>query len=256
MRGAQKKKRGRPIKKMSEPLKQMNLNAAGIDVGAQSHWVAVPTDRDENPVQEFGSVTSELERLAAWLTQCKVTTVAMESTGVYWIPLFELLEERGFEVKLVDPHHLKSVPGRKTDVVDCQWIQQLHTYGLLTGAFRPEEKVSVLRSYLRQRCMLAQNLAEHTQHMQKAMTQMNVKLQHVVADITGMTGMRIIRAILNGERNERKLAKLRDPKCRHSERAIAESLRGNWRTEHLFALKQAVELHDFYAKQIEACDLE
>lgn len=249
-------KRGRAAKQMLEPLKQMNQNAAGIDVGAESHWVAVPSDRDEKPVQEFGACTSELERLAQWLAKCKVTAIAMESTGVYWIALFELLEGRGFEVKLVDPHHLKSVPGRKTDVVDCQWIQQLHTYGLLSGAFRPEEKVSVLRSYLRQREMLAQNLTQHIQHMQKAMTQMNVKLQHVVGDITGVTGMRIIKAILSGERNERKLAKLRDPKCRHSEREIAEALRGTWRPEHLFALKQAVELYEFYAKQIEACDVE
>lgn len=243
-------------RRVFEPLKRLTLNAAGIDVGAESHWVAAPTDRDERPVQEFGSCTSELERLAEWLAKCKVTTVAMESTGVYWIPLFELLEERGFEVKLVDPHHLKSVPGRKTDVVDCQWIQELHTYGLLAAAFRPEEKVCVLRSYLRHRAMLVSKASEHVQHMQKALTQMNVKLQHVIADITGLTGKRIIHAILEGERDSRKLAKLRHPHCQHSERDIAEALKGNWRAEHLFALKQAVALHEFYIEQIAACDQE
>ena len=243
-------------RKAFDPLKQLNLHAAGIDIGAESHWVAAPTNRDERAVQEFGSCTAELERLAAWLTQCKVTTVAMESTGVYWIPLFELLEERGFDVKLVDPHHLKSVPGRKTDVVDCQWIQELHTYGLLAAAFRPEEKVCVLRSYLRQRAMLVSKASEHVQHMQKALTQMNVKLQHVVADITGVTGKRIIHAILAGERDARKLAKLRHPQCQHSERSMAEALKGNWRAEHLFALKQAVELHEFYMRQIAVCDQE
>ena len=187
-------------------LSQLNLNAAGIDVGASSHFVAVPADRTEQPVQEFEAFTADLYRLADWLAECGVKTVAMESTGVYWIPLFGVLEERGFGVMLVDPRRIKNVPGRKTDVLDCQWLQQLHTYGLLSGAFRPEDEIRRLRSYLRQRAMLVEHAAQHVQHMQKALTQMNVKLQHVIRDITGKTGMDIIEAIVQGERSPRRLA--------------------------------------------------
>ena len=179
-------------------LSQVDLDAAGIDVGAESHFVAVPEDRDEQCVREFSAFTVDLYRLADWLKGRGVETVAMESTGVYWIPLFQVLEEKGFDVKLVDPRRLKSVPGRKTDVVDCQWLQQLHTYGLLAGAFRPPEHIRQLRSYLRQRAMLITYASQHIQHMQKALTQMNLKLQHVVSDITGKTGMDIIRAIIAG----------------------------------------------------------
>ena len=182
----------------SEDLSQLNLNAAGIDVGATSHYVAVPADRAEQPVQEFEAFTTDLYRLADWLAECGVETVVMESTGVYWIPLFGVLEERGFQVMLVDPRRIKNVPGRKTDVLDCQWLQQLHTYGLLSGAFRPEGEIRRLRSYLRQRAMLVQYASQHIQHMQKALTQMNVKLQHVISDITGKTGMEIIEAIVGG----------------------------------------------------------
>ena len=180
-------------------LSQLNLNAAGIDVGATSHFVAVPADRAEQPVQEFAAFTADLYRLADWLTECGVKTVAMESTGVYWIPLFGVLEERGFRVMLVDPRRIKNVPGRKTDVLDCQWLQQLHTYGLLSGAFRPDGDIRRLRSYLRQRAMLVEYASHHIQHMQKALTQMNVKLQHVISNITGKTGMDIIEAIAGGE---------------------------------------------------------
>ena len=193
-------------------LSQLNLNAAGIDVGATSHFVAVPADRSEQPVREFEAFTADLYRLAEWLAECGVETVVMESTGVYWIPLFGVLEERGFEVMLVDPRRIKNVPGRKTDVQDCQWLQQLHTYGLLSGAFRPEDEIRRLRSYLRQRAMLVEHAAQHVQHMQKALTQMNVKLHHVIRDITGKTGMDIIQAIVKGERNPRRLARLRDPR--------------------------------------------
>ena len=182
-------------------LSQLNLNAAGIDVGATSHFVAVPADRTEQPVQEFEAFTADLYRLADWLTECGAEAVVMESTGVYWIPLFAVLEERGFEVMLVDPRRIKNVPGRKTDVLDCQWLQQLHTYGLLSGAFRPDGDIRRLRSYLRQRAMLVEYASHHIQHMQKALTQMNVKLQHVIRDITGKTGMDIIEAIVGGERN-------------------------------------------------------
>jgi len=180
--------------------------------------------------------------------------VAMESTGVYWIPLYELLAERGFEVKLVDPRRLKNVPGRKSDVLDCQWIQQLHTFGLLSGAFRPDDQICVLRSYLRQRAMLVRYASDHIRHMQKALEQMNVKLTQVVTDITGVTGMGIIRAILGGERDPKRLAALRDERCKNTEETIARALEGNWRSEHLFELRQAVELVDFYEKQLAACD--
>ena len=176
------------IKTLSETLPQVNLNAAGIDVGAESHYVAVPDDRAEHPVREFGAYTVDLHRLSDWLGECGVETVALESTGVYWIPLYAVLEERGFAVLLVDPHKLKNVPGRKTDVSDCQWLQQLHTYGLLATAFRPDSQIRRLRSYLRQRSMLIEYASHHIQHMHKALTQMNIKLQHVISDVTGEDG--------------------------------------------------------------------
>ena len=192
--------------------------------------------------------------LADWLKQCEIETVAMESTGVYWIALYELLVERGFEVLLVDARRVKNVPGRKTDVLDCQWLQELHTYGLLRGAFRPADQVCILRSYLRQRAMLVAYASHHIQHMQKALEQMNLKLTHVVSDITGLTGMGIIKAILKGERDPVELAKLRDPRCKNSEATVARALEGHYRQEHLFSLQQAVESVEFYQKQIAACD--
>ena len=233
-----------------------NLNAAGIDVGATSHFVAVPADRAEQPVREFEAFTADLYRLADWLAQCDVETVVMESTGVYWIPLFGVLEERGFQVMLVDPRRIKNVPGRKTDVLDCQWLQQLHTYGLLSGAFRPDGEIRRLRSYLRQRVMLVQYASHHIQHMQKALTQMNVKLHHVISDITGKTGMDIIEAIVDGQRDPRQLAQLRDPRIKADEATIAKSLRGHWREEHIFELTQALELYRFYQDKIAECDRE
>ena len=227
--------RGKSNAKPAE-LSQLNLNAAGIDVGATGHFVAVPADRAEQPVQEFEAFTTDLYRLADWLAECRVETVVMESTGVYWIPLFGVLEERGFQVMLVDPRRIKNVPGRKTDVLDCQWLQQLHTYGLLSGAFRPDGDIRRLRSYLRQRAMLVQYAAQHIQHMQKALTQMNVKLQHVIRDITGKTGTDIMEAIVRGERNPRKLARLRDHRIKADELTISRSLQGHWRKEpHLRA---------------------
>lgn len=235
-------------------LAQVHLNAAGIDIGSEFHFVAVPADRDEKPVRRFGAFTVDLIALADWLTQCGIETVVMESTGVYWIPLFELLESRGFEVLLVDPRRLKSVPGRKTDVLDCQWLQQLHTFGLLFGAFRPTDDVVVLRSYLRQRAMLVQYSSQHIQHMQKALAQMNVKLDKVISDITGVTGMAILEAILAGERDPRKLAGLRDRRCQNDEETIAKSLQGNWREEHLLSLRQALALFRAYHQQIAECD--
>ena len=235
-------------------LSQVDPNAAGIDVGAESHFVAVPQNRHERSVREFRAFTVDLYQLADWLEECGIRTVAMESTGVYWIPLFQVLEERGFDVMLVDPRRLKNVPGRKTDVVDCQWLQQLHTYGLLAGAFRPPEHIRELRSYLRQRSMLIKYASQHIQHMQKALTQMNIKLQHVVSDITGKTGMDIIRAIIAGERDPHKLAQLRNYRIKADEETIAKALQGHWQAEHLFELAQAVELYDTYQGKIAECD--
>src|SRR6266480_4720871 len=251
-----KKMRRRKFKAQSLPkhLQHINVNAAGIDIGSERHMVAVPEGRDTVSVREFGTFTADLIAIADWLAQCGVTTVAMESTGVYWIPLFELLEQREFEVKLVDARHVKNVSGRKSDVLDCQWLQQLHTYGLLAGAFRPPDEVCVLRSYLRQREMLIQASSMHIQHMQKALQQMNLLLHNVVSDITGVTGMKIIKAILAGERNPQVLAKERDPRCRNSTETIAKSLVGNYRPEHLFALRQAVELYEIYQTKIADCE--
>ena len=235
-------------------LSRVNLNAAGIDVGAESHFVAVPEDRCDTRVREFEAFTGELYRLADWLAECGIETVALESTGVYWIPLFGVLEERGFEVLLVDPRGIKNAPGRKTDVLDSQWIQQLHTYGLLSGAFRPDEDIRSLRSYMRQRAMLVEGAARHVQHMQKALTQMNVKLQHVISDITGTTGLAIVDAIVGGERDPLKLAQLRDPRIRADTSTIARSLEGHWREEHIFELAQARELYRVYQGKIAECD--
>jgi len=235
-------------------LQHVNLHAAGIDIGSTTHFVAVPPDTDPQSVRQFGTFTADLHRLAEWLTACGVKTVVMESTAVYWIPLFELLEERGFQVLLVNARHVKNVSGRKSDVLDCQWLQQLHTFGLLSGAFRPADEIVVLRSYLRQRTMLVQGAAMQIQHMQKALQQMNVLLHQVVSDITGVTGMAIIRAILAGERDPKVLAQSRDPRCKNSAEVIAQSLVGTYREEHLFALQQAVTLYEVYQAQIVACD--
>ena len=244
-----------PTIRPTQTLSVVHPHAAGIDIGAAEHYVAVPADADPQPVRRFGACTADLETLADWLAACGVTTVVMESTGVFWIPLFELLESRGFAVRLVDARQRRRIPGRpKSDVHDCQWLQRLHSYGLLAAAFRPDEPVCVLRSYLRQRHLLVTYAAQHIQHLQKALTQMNIKLQHVVSDVTGVTGMAIIRAIVAGQRDPLSLAKLRDDRCGHSEAEIARALYGNWRAEHLFALKQALELYDFYHKQIAACD--
>lgn len=235
-------------------LEHINKMAAGIDIGSSSHFVAVPMGCDDVSVREFKSFTTDLIELADWLEHCGIETVAMESTGVYWIPLYELLESRGFEVKLVDARHVKNVSGRKTDVLDCQWLQQLHTYGLLNGAFRPNESVCVLRSYLRQRSMLIQQASSHIQHMQKALSQMNIQLHNVISDITGDTGMKIIRAIVAGERNPSVLACYRDKRCKNSLETIEKSLIGNYREEHIFALTQAIELYDTYKAKIIECD--
>jgi transposase len=235
-------------------LQHLKLNAAAIDIGSTSHFVAVPEGRDSVNVREFATFTAELHRLADWLEQCGVDTVVMESTAVYWIPVFELLEQRGFKVLLVNARHVKNVTGRQSDVLDCQWLHQLHTYGLLNGAFRPDEQIVVLRSSVRHRAMLVQSASAHIQHRQKALQQMNGLLHLVVADITGVTGMAIIHAILAGERDPQGLANRRDYRCKHSAEVLAKSLQGNYRQEQLFALQQAVTLYDTYQAQIAACD--
>lgn len=250
----QQKRKSKKTRLPSFPI--INPNAAGIDIGSAEHWVAVPEDRDEQAVRKFACFTQDLDAMAAWLKKCRVETVVMESTGVYWIPLFQILETQGFEVKLVNAKQVKNVPGRKTDVLDSQWLQRLHTYGLLSGSFRPDDAICVLRSYWRHRNTLVSYVSSHIQHMQKALTQMNIQLHKVISDITGLTGMSIIRAILNGERDPLKLAQMKNYRIRSTTQTIAKALQGDYRQEHLFSLKQAVELYDFYQHQIQACDQE
>jgi transposase len=238
----------------SQELVRMNEHAAGIDIGSERHYVAVPPGSSADVVREFGGFTRDLYAMADWLASCGVRSVAMESTGVYWVPLYEVLEERGFSVKLVDARKVKNVSGRKTDVLDCQWLQQLESYGLLEGAYRPEDQIVVLRSYVRQRAMLVKSAAIHIQHMQKALQQMNLRLETVVTDITGQTGMRIIKAILGGEREVAKLGAMRDARCKATADEIGASLVGNYRREHMFELKQAVELFEVYQGKIGECE--
>lgn len=237
-------------------LSTVNPHAAGLDVGATFHVVAVPGDRDERPVRTFRTFSGDLHQLADWLTEVGVTTVAMESTGVYWIPVFEVLEARGLEVLLVNARDVKHVPGRKSDVNDAQWLQQLHQYGLLRGSFRPRDGVVRLRAYLRHRERLVEYAASHIQHMQKALMQMNVQLHHAVSDITGATGMRIIRAIVAGTRAPDVLATFRDTRCATSEDTLREALTGNYRPEHIFALRHALELYNVHQAKIAECDTE
>jgi transposase len=243
-------------------------HAAGVDVHAAVHFVAVasedvpagfinPDARLPAGVRKFGANTGDLEALAAWLKDCGVTTVAMESTGVYWIPLYDILASQGFAVILVDPRQTKHAPGRpKSDVLDCQWIRRLHSYGLLTASFRPADEIVQWRGFQRQREMLIRYAAQHVQHMQKALEEMNVKLTEVVSDIAGQTGMKIIKDIVRGERDAMKLAKHRHERCKATEAEIASALYGNWRKEHLFALKQALQMYEFYQRQLCDCDQE
>ena len=253
-RRRQKTSRSPKSRAQISALPRFNAHAAGIDVGASDHWVAVPADRDEQPVRRFGTFTADLYAIAQWLEQCDIQTVVMESTGIDGIPLFEVLEARGFEVKLVDAHHVQQVPGRKTDVQDCQWLQELHSYGLLRGAFRPDDEICVLRSSLRQREGLIGDASRAIQHMQKALEQMNVKLTEAVSDITGKTGMTIIRLILAGERDAQTLATHRDPRCKQDRATLVKALQGTWRQEHVFALAQAVARYDFVQAHITECD--
>lgn len=252
-----KKRQGMPRSSTNwDTLPQINADAAGLDIGASEIYAAVPAERAEQAVRSFGTFTPDLQALAAWLSTCGIKTVAMESTGVFWIPAYEILEERGFDVQLINARHLKNVPGRKSDVKDCQWIQRLHSYGLLTASFRPEAEMRALRAYLRQRAMLLEYRAAHIQHMQKALQQMNLQLMQVLSDISGQTGLSMIRAIVAGERDPRELAKLRHSRVHATEEDIVKALSGNYRAEHVFALKQALALYDVYSEQIQTCDLQ
>ena len=248
-------KRGRKRKGMClEDRPILEANAAGIDIGAREIFVAVPPDRDEHPVRVFSTFTEDLEKMAQWLVSCGVTTVAMESTGVYWIPPYDVLERYGVKPCLVDARGMRNVPGRRTDWHECQWLQFLHSVGLLRAAFRPDGDVCAVRSLMRHRSGLVEMTSQHIQHMHKALTQMNLQIHHVISDITGLTGLAIVDAILNGQRDPVELAKLRDPHIRASEETIRKSLVGTWRPEHLFTLKQSRQMYQHYQEQIAACD--
>jgi transposase len=250
-------KRSRKRKGMClEDRPLLEANAAGIDIGAREIYVAVPPDRDAHPVRVFATFTEDLETMAKWLVSCRVTTVAMESTGVYWIPPYDVLEQHGVKPCLVNARGMKNVPGRRTDWHECQWLQYLHSVGLLRAAFRPDGEVCAVRSLMRHRSDLVQMTSQHIQHMQKSLTQMNVQIQHVISDITGLTGLAIVDAIVGGQHDPKELAKLRDPRIRASEETIRKSLEGNWRPEHLFTLKQSRQMYQHYQAQIAACDEE
>ncbi len=242
------------MKKAKSKLEIVNPDAAGIDIGSSVHYVCVPEKRDEQRIKKFGCFTEDLYNLVRWLKKCKVTTIAMESTGIYWIPLFQVLESYGFEVKLVNARHVKNVPGRKSDVQDCQWLQQLHSYGLLQGSFRPDNQMCVLRSYVRQRKNLIESASVHVMRMQKALIQMNIQLHKVIRDITGVTGIKIIKAIIEGERDPEKLAEFRSSNMKNDEATIAKALTGDYTKEHLFVLKQELELYNIYQEKIAECD--
>jgi transposase len=247
-------KERKKVDKGKARLSLLHPNSAGIDIGSETHYVAVPGGRSERTVERFGCVTGELKRMGEWLKSCGIDKVAMESTGVYWIPVFQILESMGLKVCLVNARYVKNVPGRKTDVIDCQWIQRLHSYGLLEGSFRPDQQICVLRTYVRHREGLIQRAASHVQRMQKALIQMNIQLHKAISDITGSTGLRIIDAILSGERDTTILAKLRDGRIKKSIGEIALSLEGDYRQEHLFTLRQERDLYEIYRHKMSECD--
>jgi transposase len=249
--------RGRKRKGMClEDRPILEPNAAGIDIGAREIFIAVPPDRDEHPVRVFSTFTEDLQKMAKWLVSCGITTAAMESTGVYWIPLYDVLEQHGVKPCLVNARGMKNVPGRRTDWHECQWLQFLHSVGLLRAAFRPEGDICAVRSLMRHRAELVEMASQHIQHMHKALTQMNVQIQHVISDITGLTGLGIVDRIIEGERDPAVLAKLRDWRIKASEETIRKSLEGNWRPEHVFTLKQSRNSYRHYQEQIAVCDEE
>ena len=253
---AMRKKKSKATKKVHfQGLALIHPNAAGIDVGSKEHLVAVPADRDPQPVRTFQAFTPDLHELAAWLKCCGIETVALESTGIYWISLYEVLEQYGFEVRVVNARHIKHVPGRsKTDVLDCQWIQKLHSFGLLNGSFRPEAQIRKLRTYMRLRDNLVVEGSQAIHHMQKALFEMNVQLSNVISDITGESGLRIMEAILTGERDPEQLASLCSIRIKASRQTVAKSLHGNWDEALLFCLNTALETYRFSQNKIQACD--
>ena len=250
----EKKEWTRRLQSEDPGLEVVHPHAAGIDVGNSAHYVAVRPDRDPEPVRRFECFTADLYRLADWLKSCGVNTVALQSTGVYWIPLYDILEERGFEVYLVNTRHTKNLPGRKSDVQESQWLLKLHTYGLLNNSFHPPSAIRTLRTYWRQRAEHVEAAATCILRMQKALTQMNLQLANVISDLSGVTGQKIVRAIVAGERDPHQLAKLRDARIQASQEEIAKSLEGNWRPELVFVLKQEVDLYETYQQRIAECD--
>lgn len=249
-------KKQKKKQKRAKMLRTIQPNAAGIDVGATEIYVAVPEDRATEPVRRFGTFTQDLHDTAKWLKSCNIESVAMESTGVYWIPIFQILEAYGFEVFLVNARHVKNVPGRKTDVQDCQWLQYLHSVGLLSGSYRPTQDVCAIRSLLRHRDNMVKISSSHIQHIHKALTQMNIQIHNVIRDITGLTGLAILDAILAGERDPKKLVALKHGRIQASDSTIIKSLEGNYLPEHMFTLKQALQSYRHYRKMISDCDIE
>jgi transposase len=249
-----KQKRSSNKRRSDQTLKVRNPNAAGIDIGSQQHFVAVPEGRDEDPIRVFDCFTADLHQMADWLESCGVDTVVIESTGAYWIPVFEVLEERGFEVCLVNARHAKNVPGRKSDVADCRWLQELHTFGLLEPSFHPTPEIRTLRNYVRHRENLIKASSPHILRMQKALTQMNLQLHEVISDITGVTGLRIIDAILAGERDPKALAQLKDERIKCSQEVLEKSLQGHFQTELLFVLAQELQAYRFFQTLLEQCE--
>jgi len=254
MNRRQRREMTRKIQSEGLRLEVMHPDAAGIDIGNESHYASVPPSRDSQPVREFGCTTAELKAMADWLKQCRIRTVAMQSTGVYWIAVYDILEQAGLEVYLVNARDTKNLPGHKSDVQESQWLMKLHTYGLLRNSFRPTQEIRVMRTYWRQRNDLVQSASRHILRMQKALTQMNLQLANVLTDISGATGQAIIKAILAGERNPHKLAEFRDYRVKASEGQIAQSLEGNWQEDLLFVLKQEHEGYEFCHKQMAECD--
>src|SRR6267378_611868 len=254
MNRKQRREMTRQIQSEDLSLEVIHPDAAGIDIGNESHYAAVPPSRDSQPVREFGCTTAELKAMAVWLQQCRIRTVAMQSTGVYWVAVYDILEQAGLEVYLVNARDTKNLPGRKSDVQESQWLMKLHTYGLLRNSFRPSQEIRTMRTYWRQRNDLVQSAGRHIQRMQKALTQMNIQLANVLSDVSGMTGQAIIKAILSGERDPHKLAAFRDPRVKASEEEIARSLEGNWQGDLLFVLKQEQDGYEFCQKQMAECD--
>jgi transposase len=256
MNRAQRRELRERLSSADPGLTVVHGDAGGIDVGSESHFVAVPADRDEQSVREFGSWTGDLRRMAEWLRQCGIRTVALQATGVYWIGLQEVLEEGGIKVYVVNARGTKNLPGRKSDVQECQWLMKLHTYGLLRDSFRPPEEIRAVRTIWRQRGRLVEEAGRTVQQMQKALTKMNVQLTNTISDISGVSGQAIIRAILKGERDPKELAKLRNERVKASEEEVALSLEGKWREDVIFELRQVMAAYDFYQGQMKECDRE